>query len=1194
MAVNKVIYGASTIIDLTDATATSDKIISGYTAYGADGQKMTGTANIVGSGTIYQDETGHIVISEESGDEIILQNKSVTPTESAQTITADSGYGGLHLVSVGAISNTYVGSSIPTNQTPTVSAHTVTIPSGYYSSAATASVATATQATPSVSINTSTGLVTATASQSAGYVTAGTKSGTLQLTTKAASTITPTESQQTAVAANTYTTGAVKVAAISSTYVGSGVATKSSANLTASGATVTAPAGYYSAAATKTIDSGSATTPATTITTTPTITINDSGKITAANNATSSITPTIVSGYVSAGTAGTVTAAGTSTYQMSTQAAKTITPTEAVQRAVSSHYYTTGHVSVAAISSTYVGSGVPTKSAANLTASGSVVTVPSGYYSSAVTKAVGGGTATTPATTITTQPTITVGSDGLITATNSGTSSITPTVVSGYISSGTAGTVTVSGTKTSQLSTKAASTITPTTSQQVAVPSGYYTTGAVNVAAIPSQYIVPTGTSTITSNGTFDVGQYASASVSVVPNLTSKTVNPSSEVQVVEPYDWLCNVRNTITASSRSIGQQDNAQVDFSPVTSLTQNEEYLLRGKINITDSNGNILEYYDVNTTFIFGSSFQTIVTNDSNAYISKIRVNERTTGGLQFAINVQKAATFGYEFDLKVYTADYDALEAVTVNPVSLIDKTVTPSGKKQLVGPGDTICVFSGTISGTTSRSSGNTNSLQLSKDRVTVEWTDGNTYRIVGQVDVIDSSSNVIETYNVDTTFVLSTVAQTIISNDADAYFSQFQIYQSSIGGTYLVLKYFCQKTATYGFKANFTVFDISEYAGLNIVTVNPVPSDYWSQTAVNSFIQGQFSGTSGYYENSNVSYIGSGAFFTKPIQSVYFPNVTSIYDYAFASCASLTTVSFPLCSYIWPSAFYRCIHLESAMFSLVKTVSQYAFQGCSNLTTVSLPICSQIGYGAFSSCSVLNSVYAPSCKTIGGSCFGGCSSLATISLPQCQSIGDYAFISCRSLSSIYVPECLSINQYAFYKCSALSQISLPKCTTLGGYAFSDCGLTTISLPLCTSITGGSAFGNCKSLSQAYLSILSSLQFSTFAGCNALTDVSLPNCQIISGYAFQSCTALSHISLPSLTSLSNYAFNGCTSLMSVYLNVSSVPYMANAYPFNGTPISNSTYTGAFGSIFVPSSLYDAFKTATGWKSYSARIVSYNFT
>lgn len=61
------------------------------------------------------------------------------------------------------------------------------------------------------------------------------------------------------------------------------------------------------------------------------------------------------------------------------------------------------------------------------------------------------GSAATPATTITANPTISVSSGGLITASVSGSQSVTPTVSAGYVSSGTAGTVSVSGSNTSQL-----------------------------------------------------------------------------------------------------------------------------------------------------------------------------------------------------------------------------------------------------------------------------------------------------------------------------------------------------------------------------------------------------------------------------------------------------------------------------------------------------------------------------------------------------------------------------------------------------------------------------------------------------------------------------------------------------------------------------------------------------------------------
>ena len=91
------------------------------------------------------------------------------------------------------------------------------------------------------------------------------------------------------------------------------IPTKTSSDLTVNGSTVTAPSGYYASNASASVASGSATTPDTTILANPVISVGSDGLITAAVNVGKTITPTVVEGYVSSGTSGTVTASGSNT-----------------------------------------------------------------------------------------------------------------------------------------------------------------------------------------------------------------------------------------------------------------------------------------------------------------------------------------------------------------------------------------------------------------------------------------------------------------------------------------------------------------------------------------------------------------------------------------------------------------------------------------------------------------------------------------------------------------------------------------------------------------------------------------------------------------------------------------------------------------------------------------------------------------
>lgn len=142
--------------------------------------------------------------------------------------------------------------------------------------------------------------------------------------------------------------------------------------------------------------SGSASTPATSITANPTISIDVDGLITAGVSASQSITPSVSAGYIASGTAGTVSVSGAATHQLTTRDSSDLTASglsvtapagyyaQAATKAVSpslqakSKSYTPSEtaqsetvtadqgydglssvsVSVGAISSTYVGSGI--------------------------------------------------------------------------------------------------------------------------------------------------------------------------------------------------------------------------------------------------------------------------------------------------------------------------------------------------------------------------------------------------------------------------------------------------------------------------------------------------------------------------------------------------------------------------------------------------------------------------------------------------------------------------------------------------------------------------------------------------------------------------------------------------------------------------------------------------------------------
>ncbi|MBQ6629325.1 MAG: hypothetical protein IJH65_11000 [Methanobrevibacter sp.] len=252
----------------------------------------------------------------------------------------------------------------------------------------------------------------------------------------------------------------------------------------------------------------------------------------------------------------------------------TVTPTESEQTYNSSSVDGYKPVTVSAISSTYVGSGITRRDSDDLSASGATVTAPAGYYAAAASKsvttmtlptsaasaattgytskatisrstsvqyinippgynsagayylisAVANGSASAPTTISGTSASITTGTN-TITLTKS--VSVTPVVSAGYISSGTA--------TNSSVSLTASVTVNPTPTASgatVTIPAGYYssqTTKSVTSGSAtgPSSLsgtsaTVSTGTNTLTLTKT-NVTTTPTVSAGYVSSATAST-----------------------------------------------------------------------------------------------------------------------------------------------------------------------------------------------------------------------------------------------------------------------------------------------------------------------------------------------------------------------------------------------------------------------------------------------------------------------------------------------------------------------------------------------------------------------------------------------------------------------------------------------------------------------------------------------
>ena len=312
MKPNAVVFGAVSIMDISDSTVTPETLGEGATAYDKSGEKITGTMK---SGIDTSDATA-TAADIVSGATAYVNGEKITGT-------IKKAYGGI----TGYVTAQKASGSAPYVQMRhTVSEPTVVAPStgGHINLQA-----------PLTDFGDATAEDVAagkTFTSADGFVVTGTHECEAGLDT----------SDATATASDILSG---KTAYVNGSKVTGNIATKTSSDIVIAAATVFVNPGYYATQTSKSISTVSLAAPS--------ISVDTAGLITATTTQSKG-------GYVTAGSK------ATDTKQLTTQAAKTITPSESSQTAVASGIYTTGAVTVAPIPSNYITTDDATAAASDI------------------------------------------------------------------------------------------------------------------------------------------------------------------------------------------------------------------------------------------------------------------------------------------------------------------------------------------------------------------------------------------------------------------------------------------------------------------------------------------------------------------------------------------------------------------------------------------------------------------------------------------------------------------------------------------------------------------------------------------------------------------------------------------------------------------------------------------------------------
>ena len=328
--------------------------------------------------------------------------------------------------------------------------------------------------------------------------------------------------------------------------------------------------------------------------------------------------------------------------------------------------------------------------------------------------------------------------------------------------------------------------------------------------------------------------------------------------------------------------------------------------------------------------------------------------------------------------------------------------------------------------------------------------------------------------------------------------------------------------------------------------------------------------------------IGNGAFGSTIVRSLSLPaSITSVDDYAFAGCTSLTDISMPGVTTIGNYSFYLCNVLVDVEAPVLQTMGTRAFGGTTLLTTLELNTVIRIGTYAFEN-----------------------SGLTSIEMSAVEIIDPYAFKITTSspvgagLTTVIAPELVTIGTDAFAG-SPLENIQIPKVVTIGPTAFARTQIVTLGLPDTLMNMNANALDGCMKLESIIVDPLNTKYLSGLDGVlyeNLGPTTHLMVCpkaysgQVVmrsdtvsmSNQAFRSA-AISSIVINGITTIPDDAFNGCSKLTEVVLSSSGITVGDRA--FSGcAQLTNFSSANVleFGSLVFEGSAVDSLALRNGVK------------